>query len=515
MSKRALVVDNDRLCVQLLRDILQSEGYVVATALDGMEALEVLRAELPDLVFLDLVMPQIDGEHILRYLRGSARTARIPVVIVSGALVEDPSVILGLSANAYVAKGPGPELERNIRTALRRLADGTLAAPGEILGLEGLVPRHKVRELLDLRRYVASLLCAIAEGVVEVNAHRRVLAANEAALAILGRPVLELIGSPLAELLGPEHREALASATARFLDGCEGTPARVTLTVRERVLELGFAWIAPADPGTGCFVLLRDVTDLKRKLEDLSGMNERLLVMDRMRAELFTMVSHDLHTPITAIKGSLEVLLNEDIGAELSRELLGIAQKNADRLFRMVGDILDLARIEAGRYRGRREPFEVVACLRGAVDRLQHLAYERGIAMMLEAPEAVPPIQADGVRLEQVFTNLLSNALKYTPRMGRIDVVVEEREAELLVQVRDTGVGIAQEHLDRIFDRFFRVPVAPGTEVDGTGLGLSICKAVVEEHGGRIWAESQLGKGTTFFVAVPRKAQGEGGEQKI
>jgi signal transduction histidine kinase len=509
MSKRALVVDNDRFYVQLLRDILQSEGYVVATALDGMEALEVLRAELPDLVLLDLVMPRIDGEHILRYLRGSARTARIPVVIVSGALVEDPAAILGLSADAYVAKGPGPELERNIRTVLRRLVDGSLAAPGEILGLEGLIPRHKVRELLDLRRYVASLLCAIAEGVVEVDAHRRVLAANEAALAILGRPVLELIGSPLAELLGPEHREALASATARFLDECGDPPARLTLTVRERVLDLGFAWIVPADPGAGCFVLLRDMTDLARKIEELSGMNERLLVMDRMRAELLTMVSHDLHTPLTAIKGSLEVLLNEGIGAELSRELLGIAQKNADRLFRMVSDILDLARIEAGRFRGRREPFEVVACLRGALDRLQHLAYERGIAMMLEAPEAVPPIQADGVRLEQVFTNLLGNALKYTSRMGRINVVVEERGTELLVQVRDTGVGIAQEHLDRIFDRFFRVPVAPGMEVDGTGLGLSICKAVVEEHGGRIWAESQPGKGTAFFVAIPRDARGE------
>jgi len=111
-------------------------------------------------------------------------------------------------------------------------------------------------------------------------------------------------------------------------------------------------------------VILRDVTDLASKIEELSALNARLQAMDRMRSELLTMVSHDLHTPLTAIKGSLEVLLHEAVGAELRRELLGIAQKNADRLFRMVSDILDLARIEAGRFQDRRETFDVLTTLR-------------------------------------------------------------------------------------------------------------------------------------------------------
>jgi signal transduction histidine kinase len=258
-------------------------------------------------------------------------------------------------------------------------------------------------------------------------------------------------------------------------------------------------------------MILRDVTDLARKIEELSALNECLQNMDQMRAELLTMVSHDLHTPLTAIKGSLEVLLHEAVGVELSRELLGIAQKNADRLFRMVSDILDLARIEAGRFRRRRELFDVVTLLRGTIDRLRRMAQEREITVTLTAPDDLTAVSGDTLRIEQVFTNLLGNAIKFTPRGGEIGVTVKDAGPELLVEVRDSGVGIPKEHLDRIFDRFYRVPMPTGSEVEGTGLGLSICKAVVEEHGGRIWAESQVGRGSAFFVTIAKEACIEAG----
>ena len=224
------------------------------------------------------------------------------------------------------------------------------------------------------------------------------------------------------------------------------------------------------------------------------------------------MVSHDLHTPLTAIKGSLEVLLHETVGAELRRELLGIAQKNADRLFRMVSDILDLARIEAGRFQGRREQFDVLTALRGTIDRLQQMAQDRGISVTLTVPAGPLTVSADSLRMEQVFTNLLGNALKFTARGGRIDIAAAERGAHILVTVADSGVGIPSEHLDRVFDRFYRVPMPASSAVEGTGLGLSICKAVVEEHGGRIWVESQAGRGSTFFVIIPKDAAIEGGQ---
>jgi PAS domain S-box-containing protein len=509
VPKLALVVDNDRLCAELLGDILGEEGYEVFKAFDGMEAMEALQKKLPDIVFLDLIMPKIDGDRVFYYIRNHPRTCHIPIVIVSGTLVEDARDALAMKADAYVAKGRREDFQRNIRTTLQRLESGMPDTAREILGLENLVPRHKVKELLAVRRFSQTVLRTIVEGIVEVDGRQRVLFVNRACLEMVGRPELDLIGISLAGLLTAEHRETLETAIAAFLAAPEASTDAVTLRYRDQVLCITFAWIVPGDATQGFFMILRDVTDLARKIDELSELNTRLQAMDQMRSELLTMVSHDLHTPLTAIKGSLEVLLHEAVGVELSHELLGIAQKNADRLFRLVSDILDLARIEAGRFKGRRERFDVTTSLRGTLDRLRQLAQDRDIATTLAAPEDAMTVFADGVRMEQVFTNLLGNALKFTPRGGRIDVVVEDRSREVLVSVADTGVGIPQEHLDKVFDRFYRVPLPAGSTVEGTGLGLSICQAVVEEHGGRIWVESRVGCGSTFFVAIPKAAPRE------
>jgi PAS domain S-box-containing protein len=504
VAKRALVVDNDRLCVELLGDILGQEGFEVSKAFDGMEAMEALQTSLPDIVFLDLVMPKIDGDRVFHYIRMHPRTCHIPIVIVSGTLVEDARDALNMKADGYVAKGRREDFEQNILKVLKRLQAGEAEPGQEILGLEHLIPRHKVKELLAVRRFSQTVLRTIVEGIAEVDGRQRVLFVNRACLEMVGRPELDLIGIQAADLLTAEHRGTLEAAIEAFLSASEGAGEPVTLRYQGRVLRVTCAWIAPGEVTQGFFVILRDVTDLASKIEELSALNARLQAMDRMRSELLTMVSHDLHTPLTAIKGSLEVLLHETVGIELRRELLGIAQKNADRLFRMVSDILDLARIEAGRFQGRREPFDVLTILRGTIDRLRQLSQDRRITVTLTAPEGSLMVSADSLRLEQVFTNLLGNGLKFTPREGRIDVAAEERGADILVTVADSGVGIPPEHLDRIFDRFYRVPMPASSAVDGTGLGLSICKAVVEEHGGRIWVESQVGRGSTFFVTIPR-----------
>jgi PAS domain S-box-containing protein len=506
VAKRALVVDNDKFCVELLSDILTQAGYEVDKAYDGLEAMDALRRARPDVVFLDMVMPKVDGDQVLRFLKADPATQRIPVVIVSGTMLEDQEKMIALGADGYVAKGRNQDLARNVEAALERIDRGTAEADHGILGIENLVPRDKVRELLHVRRYRDAILRTIGEGVVILDESRRVMSVNRAALAILGTTELALIGTPVGEILGPELRASLEEALARFRAAPDRDMAPVGIRCRNRLLRMAFAWVSPGVPEDGFFLILQDVTDLGGKIEELSALNARLENMDRMRSELLAMVSHDLHTPLTAIKGSLEVLLKETIGPELARELLGIALQNVDRLFRLVSDILDLTRIESGRFRNRREPFDVIGSLRAAADRLRPLAEERRICLEIRVPREIAPIQADSVRMEQVFVNLLDNSLKYTPAEGCVQVAVEEQGTNLVVMVRDSGIGIPAEHLERIFDRFYRVPRPPGTAVEGTGLGLSICKAVVEDHGGRIWAESAPGKGTTFFVSIPRTA---------
>ncbi len=506
MSKHVLVVDNDRFCVEVLADFLAESGHTVSRAFDGMEAIEALQRQRPDVVLLDMVMPKIDGDQVLRYIRENPETCDIRVVIVSGTLVEENRErLLAMGADGYVAKGRLEDLRRNVQAVLERLDRDGARARREVLGLEKLVPREKVRELLATRRYKAAILRTIGEGVVEVDEQGRILAINRAGVEILGQSEGQLIGKPLTTLLGDAHRTTLENILARSMADT-GAADTATVRYRDRTLRINLARVAPEDPASGLFLILHDITDLAEKIEELSTLNARLQAMDGMRSELLTMVSHDLHTPLTAIKGSLEVLLHEGVGVELGRELLGIAQQNADRLFRMVSDILDLARIEAGRFSRPREPFDVVVSLRGTIDRLQRMGADKGITFSLTAPQQVPLVLADGFRMEQVFTNLMGNALKFTPRGGQIRVVVEELEGDILVEVQDTGVGIPAEHLERIFDRFYRVPLPAGAAVDGTGLGLTICKAVVEDHGGRIWVESKVGQGTTFFVTIPKQA---------
>jgi len=498
-----LVVDNDRLCADLLADILTEAGYHADKAYDGVEAVERLRAGRPDVVILDIVMPRLSGERVFAYIRQHPETKDVPVIIVSGTLVEDRDKLLELKADAYVAKSHHASLRLNVLAALAHVAGrGDGAAP--VLGVDGLRPRAKVRELVELREYVDGLLDAVGEGVIEVDSRWRVVCANRAATEILGRSSPALLGEPVVQLFGGQHAPLLDRAVTALPAGAPGSGEPLELHCRGRVIRVTFAPIrTPAADGAH-FLILQDVTDLAGKIRDLSTLNRRLQDMDQMRAELLTMVSHDLHTPLTAIKGSLDVLMHENVGAELAQELLGIAQKNADRLFRMVSDILDLARIEAGRFKQRRERFDLAICLRGVMDRLHRLAQDKEIVLSLDVPEGLPPIWADGVRMEQVFTNLLGNALKFTPRRGRIGVAVQDRGRELDVRVQDTGVGIPAEHLDRIFDRFYRVPLPAGAQVEGTGLGLTICKAVVEEHGGQIRVESTPGQGTTFFLTIPR-----------
>jgi PAS domain S-box-containing protein len=503
VDKRALIVDNDKFYVELLGEILTGEGYEVTKAYDGLEALELLDRERPDLVVLDLVMPKIDGDRVCRYIKGTPRLREIPVVILTGTLVEDHEKILAMGADAYVAKRRLEELRGNIRAILQRLHGDAPAGTQAVLGLEKAVPRELVKELLAIKRHKEAILRAIGEGVVEADGRQRVLYVNPAGLEMLGRNELDVVGTPVTEVLGTVHRPTLQQAVARLQVCPERSDEAVSLRCGDRVLRVLLAWTIPGAPESGFFMILQDITDLARKIEELSALNSRLQEYERMRSEFLAMLSHDLHTPLTAVKGSMDVLANEGVGIELSRELLGIAQENADRLFRIVSDILDLTRIEAGHLELRREPFDLAAGLRGAMDRLRRLAEDRQTTMTLQADEGLPRVQADTQRMDQVFTNLLGNALKFTPCGGRIIVTVRRQGAELLTEIRDSGKGIPAEHLDRIFERFYRVPLPDGERVEGTGLGLSICKAIVEEHGGRIWAQSTAGQGSAFSFTLP------------
>jgi signal transduction histidine kinase len=249
--------------------------------------------------------------------------------------------------------------------------------------------------------------------------------------------------------------------------------------------------------------------DQRAAAQELQMLNARLTEASKAKSEFLANMSHELRTPMNAILGFIEMLL-DDIYGEIPphlREPLIDVQANGKHLLNLINDVLDLSKIEAGRMElvlGEYSVQDVVETVRTS---LQSLALEKGLEFVAAAEDDIPLAFGDGRRITQCLMNLVGNALKFCKR-GRVAVWVERQGNDLLYHVSDTGIGIPKEELKNIFTEFQQVDTAITREFSGTGLGLNITKKFVEMHGGRIWAESELGKGSTFFFSIPLRVNG-------
>jgi K+-sensing histidine kinase KdpD len=233
---------------------------------------------------------------------------------------------------------------------------------------------------------------------------------------------------------------------------------------------------------------------------------ELLQRTDSLRAALLSSVSHDLRTPLTVIKAAASSLLQEEVkwDDEAQRSFALSIERETDRLNRLVGNLLDMSRIEDGAIKPEKDWYQVTALIQDVLDRLQPLLQGRKVSLHL--PTDLPPVELDYLQVDQVLTNLIENAVRYTPPESPIDVSAELSDDEILIKVADRGPGIPEGDYERIFDKFYRVlntkdshPTSP----PGSGLGLAVCKGLVEAHKGKIWAEPRPGGGIIFFVAFP------------
>ena len=245
--------------------------------------------------------------------------------------------------------------------------------------------------------------------------------------------------------------------------------------------------------------------------QELQILNDRLTEASKAKSEFLANMSHELRTPMNAILGFLEMLLDEiygEVPPHLREPLIDV-QVNGKHLLNLINDVLDLSKIEAGRMElvlGEYSVQDVVETVRTS---LQSLAMEKGLGFVAAAEDDIPLAFGDGRRITQCLMNLVGNALKFCKR-GRVAVWVERQGDDLLYHVSDTGIGIPREELKNIFTEFQQVDTAITREFSGTGLGLNITKKFVEMHGGRIWAESELGKGSTFFFSIPLRVNDGG-----
>lgn len=250
-------------------------------------------------------------------------------------------------------------------------------------------------------------------------------------------------------------------------------------------------------------VTTHSVDELGQLGESFNQMAEKLEQVESMRRQLIGDVSHELRTPLTTIKGSAEGLLDGILPA--SAETYQQIYREADRLSRLVDDLQELSRVEAKAYQLDFRSVDVSSLVAATVKRLASQAEAKRIALTLSLPADLPRIRADEDRIGQVLTNLVSNAIRYTPEGGAVTISAIQRGDEVQIAVSDTGIGIPSEHLPHVFTRFYRVDKSRSRAAGGgSGIGLTIAKHFVEAHGGRIWVESEgEGKGSLFSFTVP------------
>ncbi len=244
-----------------------------------------------------------------------------------------------------------------------------------------------------------------------------------------------------------------------------------------------------------------DNARLRDELQAVRSLSEA----NRLKAEVISTLAHEMRTPLTSIKGYSTALLLEEttFDLETQREFLQIIDEECDVLRDLIHDLLESSVIDAGFLRLERQPVLAPHLAKQAIEDLAHSNH--GHRFLTDFAPQFPIIDADPQRVTQVLRNLLDNAIKYSPAGSLIVVRGEVTEAEVIISVADQGEGIAPEHLNQLFDKFFRIKTGLGRHVAGTGLGLPIARAIVESHGGRIWADSQVGRGATFSFTIPRR----------
>jgi two-component system phosphate regulon sensor histidine kinase PhoR len=402
-------------------------------------------------------------------------------------------------AAAWVSGRISARLKR-IGDFARRMADGDLKAriaqvgADELPAMEAALNQsaeqlgQSFAEIENRRMELAAMLDSMQEAVVAITSEGLVSWSNAVMRRIAGTQIRA--GRPLA--LSVRDPEVLACARAA-LERRPGQPevrfGRAGSLAPGRIFEINAAPL----PSGGALIVLHDVSAVE--------------AAEKTRRDFIANVSHELRTPLTSIQGYVETLIEDpQPRPETTHEFLGIILKNANRMNRLTEDLLALASIESPDYKLTPQPARASALLRDAIQSLSGIVADAGVKLeSASAPEA--QVMADPDAMHQVFGNLIENSLKYAKSGKRILAGARLLDTEVEFFVRDFGPGIASEHLDRIFERFYRVDKARSRESGGTGLGLAIVKHIVQAHGGRLWAESELGSGATFHFTLPLAAK--------
>jgi len=441
--------------------------------------------------FMRLALPLTEAKHAFSKLWSAVLIAILLTVICTAPI----SLMLGKKVTKPIEKlieFAGQISKGNFNYQASIQSNDEIGELAKTLNQMTATIDEKVKLISEERSKLKTVLANMTSGVILVNKNGYVDLVNPAAEKFLSFMGQKSIGLPHTTVIkNPELsariNEALKKRKAVEKEIKINCPDESTIEVNISPIRDHFGNF------TGVIVVLHDITEI-RKLE-------------KMRRDFVANVSHELRTPVTAIKGFTETLLDGALYDQAAcKEFIEIIDKEVNRLARLIHDLLELSKIEAKQVKLNRRPANIIAVIRDTVNKLQSQIESAGLTMELNLPDKEIKVNIDQDLIGQVILNLVDNAVKYTPSGGKIQIEVSDKKHDIIVWVRDTGIGIPSKDIERIFERFYRVDKARSRKQGGTGLGLSIVKHIIDIHGGTVGVNSTPGKGSEFFFTLPKTA---------
>ncbi len=494
---RILLVEDDRLDQMAFKRMVKEQNlpydYIIAGSVT--QASQILRGEKFDLIFVDYLLGDGTAFDILESIVDT------PAVFATGTGSEELAVkAMKSGASDYLIKDPArnylkvlPEVVKN--AILHKRDKDELKKYHE--KLVELV-KERTEQLAEEKELLAVTLSSMGDAVIAVDAENKITLFNKAAEQLTGWRFEDVHHKPIDEVIRIINEQTKKSADSpidkvlesREIESSSGSDALIARTGREFPIAATAAPIRKNDGTmTGIVMVLRDVSQQRE--------------IDRMKSDFISSVSHELRTPLTSIKAYAETMLDDiDMPRQTRQEFLQIINEESDRLTNLINGILDISKIEAGTIEIVRKPVDLALVAKHSAESLEYVAGKKNIRLQTDISNHLPDLLGDENKIFSMLTNLINNAIKFTPEDGTVSVSAHLVNNELVVKVSDTGMGIPKDDLTKIFSRFYRVH-RPGKQIQGTGLGLAIVKEIVLRHDGRIDVESEVDKGSTFTVYLP------------
>ena len=480
-----LVVDDERVIREGCTRLLKPEGFAVLTAETGREALDLLSTEPADVILCDLLMPVMGAFEVIEEVR--VHYPDLPLIVITGhGTVATAVEAMRKGAYDFITK---PFAADHLILIVKRALEKR-----ELEKCARSLQENQVRNLYDLsveKSRIRTITNCMADGVLVTNRYLEIVLHNPALMRLFGFP--ESLPEPC-ELPGDIAAENLKKDLKAILDSrCEeGGQISREFCLGDKYINAVSAPIPGMDNQiVGTVTLFKDVSVYKQ--------------LSEIKSNFVQLVSHELRSPLASIEQLLAVVL-EGLAGELTekqKDLLSRSQLKIRDLLELIADLLDVARIESGKELQQRTPVDLPEVLDHIFKLVKPRAEGQKILLRLEIRGELPLVEADPRCMEELFSNLISNAINYSPDGGEVVVSAVPNGNFLQVRVSDNGVGIEPEEISKIFDKFYRIKNPRTRHIRGSGLGLSIVKRIVESHGGSVEVESMPGSGTTFRVLLP------------